>query len=356
MIMAKLAAGIIGAGSIGNFHLSGYQAQSDLCQIQAICDITPSRLAEMGDKFRVPQEHRYLDYREMLKKEKLDLLSVCTPNAYHFECAKAAIQAGVDVLIEKPMVLTMEQARQIKQLAARKKVKVMVAFSHRFIHTNRAAKKLLDKGLIGKPFMIRVRYGHGGPYPGWAQSDWFYRQKIAGGGAILDMGIHAMDICQYFIGPIKTVSAIVGTLRKKIEVDDNALLQLDFAPAKCLGYIDVSWTSGPGFTGIEIYGDNGTFILDLAVGAKVIHGVNKPDGTIEMVSEPIQPESDMPNWLYQMNQWVKYAAGKKVDFVLPGIDQGIASLAVALAAMESSRTGKRIAVKAAGARSKTAKK
>ena len=340
--MAKLRVGVIGTGSIGDVHLAGYSAQSKLVGIQALCDPTADRLAEMGEKYGVPKEHRYSNHKAMLDNEQLDAVSVCVPNAYHFPIAMETIGRGIPTLLEKPMVLTNQQAADLRKLVARKKVKLMIAFSHRFSAINIEAKKILARGGIGKPFMIRVRFAHGGPYPGWAQGDWFYSKKIAGGGALLDMGIHAIDICHYLIGPIKSVQAQMATLRKKIQVDDNALLLLDFGPAKCLGYIEVGWTSGPGFTGSEIYGDNGALILDYVNGPKHVHGVTRPDGTVETAMDDIDTAGTPPNWIYQMEMWVNYVAGRKMKVQLPGIAEGASSLAVALAAMESSRSGKRV--------------
>ncbi|MCX7019107.1 MAG: Gfo/Idh/MocA family oxidoreductase [bacterium] len=346
--MSKLTAGVIGAGSIGNVHLSGYAASPKLVTIKAICDVNPARLKIMGEQYKVAAEHLYTDHKKMLAAEKLDMVSVCTPNVFHYPIAFDAIKSGVNTLVEKPMVATMAEARALKALAARRKdVKVMVAFSHRFFGMNMTAKKMIDRGVIGCPFMIRVRYAHGGPYPGWAQSDWFYHRKYAVGGALLDMGIHAIDICQYFIGPIKSVAAIVKTLRKPIEVDDNAVMALDFGAAKCLGCIECGWTSPPGFSGIEIYGDKGSLILDLVNGPKHIHGVARPDGSVETVTDPIPVSGNQYHWGLQLESWVKYVAGKKTVTEIPGIEAGCSSLAVALAAMESSKTGKRMNVKSA---------
>jgi predicted dehydrogenase len=343
--MPKLAAAVVGAGSIGNIHLTGYAENPKLVEIKAICDINPKRLAEMGTKFKVAPDHQYLDFQKMLDNEQLDCISVCTPNCFHFPYAAESIRRGIHTLIEKPMVLTRDEARELRKIAARRKAKVMVAFSHRFIGMNIAAKRLLERGTIGKPFMIRVRYAHRGPYPGWAQSDWFYRTKYAGGGALLDMGIHAIDICQYLVGPVQSVSAEVKTLRKKIEVDDNAVLLLDFGKAGCLGYIECGWTSGPGFSGIEIYGDKGSMVLDLVNGAKLIRGVTKPDGGVETVAEPVVLPKGLSHWPFQMESWVKFAAGQKPGTGIPGLEEGASSLAVALAATESAIKGKRVTVK-----------
>ncbi|MGI8908043.1 MAG: Gfo/Idh/MocA family protein [Candidatus Sumerlaeaceae bacterium] len=344
--MPKLAVGVIGTGSIGNVHLTGYAAEGKSVEIQAICDIRRERLDEMGEKFKVPAQHRYRDYRKMLASEQLDVTSICLPNSLHFDAAAESIRHGLHTLIEKPMVLTMEQARALKKLHAKHPVKVMVSFSHRFMPQNIRAKKLIEQGKLGKPFMIRVRYAHGGPYPGWAQTDWFYKKKMAGGGALLDMGIHAIDMCQYMIGPIKSISAQLKTLRKKIEVDDNAVMLLDFGPEnKALGYIECGWTSGPGFAGVEIYGDKGTLILDIFKPGRWIRGVNRPDGAVETLDEQITTGQEKTHWPLEMESWVKHLLGKKTPTYIPGLEEGASSLAVALAAIESSKTGKRVHVR-----------
>jgi predicted dehydrogenase len=345
--MPKLSVGVIGAGSIGNVHLTGYAAEPKAVQIQAICDNRQERLDEMGEKFGVPTGHRYRDYRKMLANEQLDVASVCLPNALHFDAAAASIRRGLHTLIEKPMVLTMTEARELNKIQAKKPVKVMVAFSHRFMPQNIQAKKLIAQGKIGKPFMIRVRYAHSGPYPGWAQTDWFYNKKLAGGGALLDMGIHAIDICQYLVGPIKSVSAEVKTLRKNIPVDDNAVMLLEFGgDTKTLGYIECGWTSGPGFGGIEVYGDKGTLVLELFKPGRWIRGVNRPDGTVETVDEAINTGDEKTHWPLQMESWVRHLQDKKTVTPIPGLVEGTSSLAVALAATESSRTGKRVKLRA----------
>lgn len=340
--MAKLKVGVIGTGSIGNVHLTGYAAAKDDVEIRALADVNPTRLAEMGEAYSVPVERQYTDYEKMLAAEELDMVSVCTPNVYHYPAAKAAISKGCHTLIEKPVVLELSQGEDLRRLAAEKGVMTMVAFSHRFIRQNIEAKKQIASGLIGKPFMIRVRHAHGGPYPGWAQSDWFYKKDLAGGGALLDMGIHGIDIAQYLIGPIKSVSAQLKTLRKDIEVDDNAVMVVDFGPEKCLGYIECGWTSGPGFVGIEIYGDKGTIVLDLHKGPTVMRGETKPDGTVETVTEALEVPKGPDHWPAQIESWIRFVQGKDTITKIPGLDEGISGLAVALGAMESSRTGQRV--------------
>lgn len=344
--MPKLSVGIIGTGSVGNAHLTGYAADQKNVAITAICDINQTRLDEMGEKFGVPPANRYRDYKKMLANQQLDAVSVCVPNKFHFAAAAAVIENDINILLEKPIVLTMDEARQLGHLLKEHPVKFMVAFSHRFFLANVAAKKLLEKGAIGKPYMIRARYAHTGPYPGWAQSDWFYKKNIAGGGAMLDMGIHAIDICQYFIGPIESVQADVKTLRKKIQVDDNALVLVDFGKAAgCLGYIDVSWTSPSGFSGVEIFGDKGSILLPLGHEGTISRGTTRPDGTVTLKEEKLTGFNGFEHWPMQMDQFIKFGLGRKTVCSIPGFEDGRSALAVALAAFESSTTGRRTKVK-----------
>ena len=344
--MAKINVGVIGVGAIGNAHLQGFELVKDKVNIQALCDINPVRLKEMGKTWNVAPEHLYTDRAEMLKKEKLDVVTIGTPNLYHAEVALDTIKRGITTMIEKPMVVDMKQAAAVKRAQEKSQAKVMVAFSHRFNPQNIAAKKLLKKGVIGKPFMTRVRLAHNGPYPGWAQSDWFYKKDIAVGGASLDMGIHAIDICQYHIGPIKSVAAEVRTLRKKIEVDDNTIMLLDFGKeAACLGYIEVGWTSCAGFAGIEIMGDKGYILIDMEKGVFVTTGTTTPDGTRKLKTEKVEVDTPVSFWSLQIRNFVQFAMGKKTDIGIPGIEEGISSLKVGLGAMESSKTGKRVVIK-----------
>ena len=214
-------------------------------------------MEEIREKFNIAAT--YADYRELFAHEKPDFVSICSPNFFHAEHAIAALEAGATVLLEKPMSLTLAEGHAVKMASEKAGKQVMIGFSHRMYRGNQKVKDIITQGLIGEPFMIRVRFAHMGPFPGWAKSDWFYDPKLAGGGALLDMGIHAIDLCQWLIGPIHSVSALMGTLRKDITVDDNAVLALEFG-GRAFGYIEVGWTSHAGFTGLEIYGDKGTLI------------------------------------------------------------------------------------------------
>ena len=206
----------------------------------------------------------------------------------------------------------------------------------------REAKAAIQKGLIGEPFMIRVRFAHMGPQPGWATTEWFYKPEIAGGGAMLDMAVHCVDIIQFMLGKITEITAITSTLRKPIAVDDNVVGVVKIGD-RCMGYFEGGWTTLTGFGGIEIMGDNGSIVVDYAQG-KVFSrsGVTKPDGTLTINDEVIATAAT-PKWTQEMHDFI--AAFKNGTELPATLEDGISALKVTLAAYESSNTGKRIVIK-----------
>lgn len=340
----KLRAGVIGCGSIAQaLHLPGYAGHPGVALVAA-CDPVQKRRDEAVAGFGV--ERTYADYRKMLAAEELDVVSVASPNAFHAEQAIAALEAGAHVLLEKPAALTLKEIARIKA-AVRKSGKVlMVGYSHRFHRGNLKAKKLIDAGAIGEPYMIRVRFAHMGPLPGWAKSDWFYQPKPAGGGALLDMGIHAIDQCLWYCGPVRSVQATAATLRKDIALDDIALLQLEFANGRTLGYIEVGWTSPTGFNGVEIMGDKGSILIDYANGMTLTTGKLTPNLKVRVQRKMrlLDPKPTTGGWAVEVPELIKHIrVGSDRGH---GIDAGGAALEIALAAYESSRTGRRVRLSA----------
>lgn len=335
--MKKLKIGIIGGGSIARHcHLPGYAADPD-CILAAIADPEAASLQAVRQKW--PFEHEYADYREMLEHEQLDLVSVCTPNKFHAGAAIAAMESGADVILEKPIAINLTEAQQIADAVKRTGRRLAVGFSHRYNNLIRAARQSCEAGTIGKLYMLRIRFAHGGPYPGWASTDWFYNPELAGGGAVLDMSIHAFDLIAYLAGPITTISAISATLRKPIAVEDN-MVAICRVGDSCLGYIETSWTSPAGFNGVELYGDNGSIVINYTTGEAVLtSGVLSPEGTVTMEKQVIAT-SGVPPWQCEMAELLDACRNHKP--FAAGIEQGVDALRVATAVYESSRTGREI--------------
>lgn len=331
--------GVIGAGAIAQaMHFPGYK-KDRRAKLVAFADPASARHEEVTGRFG--SMTAYADYHEMLANEVLDIVSVATPNKFHAEHATAALRAGCHVLCEKPIATSLKEADAILDAARRARKKLMISFSHRMYTGPQKCKALLQEKALGKPFMIRVRFAHGGPYPGWAKNSWFYKKDLAKGGALLDMGIHAIDLCHWLIGPITSVSAKVATLIKKIEVDDNALLLLEFKNG-ALGYIEVGWTSPPGFAGFEIYGTKGSLICNYLRGLEMCGGKASAGRDSFSQWKTIDKQPTRGGWDVQIKHWLNVLDGTE-KFTMTG-KEGRAALAVALAAYTSSDSGRRVAI------------
>jgi len=336
-------AAVIGCGSIAQaMHIPGYVKCSGVSLVAA-CD--PVRQRREEAKRLVKDLRLYDDYRKMLKTEELDVVSVCSPNCFHAAHACAALEAGAHVLLEKPAALSMKEIALIRRAVAKSGRRLIVGFSHRFARGNQKIQKMLKAGVIGEPYMFRARVAHRGPYPGWAKSDWFYDPKLAGGGAMLDMGVHMIDQALWHLGPVRRVQAIACTLRKPIKVDDNAVLLLEFARSRAVGYIEVGWTSPAGFVGLEILGDKGWILNDYARGLMVTTGQVTPDqkARMKLKTRVVDKDPGHGSWKVEIAEVVK-AFRRNTDLGC-GIEAGGAAVAVALAAYESSRTGRRVEVR-----------
>ena len=336
----QLRAGVIGCGAIAQHcHLPGY-AKEDNCELVAVADPSRVRGKALQEEFGVA--NYYPKWEKMLEKEELDVVSICTPNAFHAAQAIAALNKGINVLCEKPLCLNMCEAKRIQKAHQKSGVVFMTGFTHRFMAGNIKAKKVLERGDIGEPFMFRCRFAHTGPQPGWAHSRWFYDKPKAGGGALLDMGIHAIDIAHFLLGPIQSVSASIGTLIKKIDVDDNAVMALEFEE-NMLGYIEVGWTSPSGFAGVEINGTEGSIVVDYKGVASVERGKNLPDGTRTLKSRTLAKNPTDGGWAVEVGEFLKYV--RKGVEPPESLQAGIDALAVALAVDRSAKEGRKVTVK-----------
>ena len=332
--------GVIGGGAIAQAcHLPGY-AKNPYSNLVAVSDPSPERQAEIAAAY--PGIKCYADHNEMLANEKLEVVSVCAPNRFHAAASIAAFKAGCHVLCEKPIATTLPDADKMLKAAKEARKKLMIAFSCRLYSGPMKCKELLKAKKIGKPFMIRVRFAHGGPDAGWAKSNWFFNPAVAAGGVMLDLGIHAIDLCLWLFGPAKAVYAKAATLVRNIPVDDNAVLVMEFQNGG-MGYIEVGWTSKPGFKGIEIYGTDGSLICDFDRGLTLCTGKQSAGADSVVEWEMLDTKPTSGGWDIEIDHWMNVVRGKE-KLSMDG-QAGRDAMALALAAYKSSEKGKRIEIK-----------
>ncbi len=189
---SKLRAGIVGLG-VGQAHARGYLASQDAV-IAALCDTDPTRLEELGAKWDVSD--RYLDYRTMFRDAGLDVVSICLPNALHADATVAALEAGIHVICEKPMATCSADARRMLEAAARGGRQLMIAYNHRYRSDVRWMYQMAHSGRLGKIYHASAAWRRETGIPG---SGWFGNRQLAGGGVMIDLGVHVIDLALWMM-------------------------------------------------------------------------------------------------------------------------------------------------------------
>jgi predicted dehydrogenase len=211
--------GVIGVGGIAAVHLRGI-VKSENLELIATSDINEQFLTTVSNTYGVPEENRYTNYRELLKRTDIDAVSICTPNFAHYEIAKEAILHGKSFLLEKPITLTVEEAQELRDLAQERGVKSMVAFSYRYKAAARYAKYLIEQGHLGK-----INHIYGQYLQSWGLEDvplvWRFSKQQAGSGALGDLGSHMLDLTRFLVGDISEVICDAGVITEKRKLPDS---------------------------------------------------------------------------------------------------------------------------------------
>ena len=203
--MEKVKVGIIGTGGISNAHMGGYKAIPDRVEMTAVCDIDEEKVKAYAERYNVPRW--YTDYNEMLAKENLDAVSVTTWNAAHKGAAIAALNAGVNVICEKPMAMNAEEAEEMKAVAEKNGKVLQIGFVRRYGEDAAMIKKFIDGGTLGDLYYAKATYLRRSGCPG----GWFGDKSYSGGGPLIDLGVHVMDLVRYLAGCPKPISAYGAT-------------------------------------------------------------------------------------------------------------------------------------------------
>lgn len=343
--MEKLKIGVIGCGSIAQHrHLPEYAMNRNV-ELVAVCDINEARAAEIAETYGVKA---YSDYNELIKNAEVDAVSVCTPNYLHAPVSIAALEAGIHVLCEKPMATSREEAEAMIAAAEKSGKKLMIAHNQRFVPSHQKARELIANGEVGKIYSFRTAFGHGGP-EGWSvegKEGWFFQKEKAFVGAMGDLGVHKTDMIRYVLGEeITEVGAFVETNAKDFaDVDDNAVCVLK-TESGIIGTLAASWAyNSKEDNSTIIYGEKAILRMeDDPVNSLVVQYakgdiVNYQLGKIQSNDEGGQSNSHV------IEKFVHSILSNQEPAV-PG-EEGMKSLQVILAALQSNETKQIIKVKA----------
>lgn len=248
-----MKAAIIGCGLIGTKRAQAL-GRHELV-IVADRDLERARsVASLGGKTVTTT-----DWQEAAAHPDVDLVIVSTTNDSLTPVALFAVEHGKHVLVEKPAARTPDEIAPLVTMAAERGRKVKVGFNLRFHPAIRQAKELVDAGAVGDLMFIRGRYGHGGR-DGY-EKEWRADPDIAGGGELIDQGIHLIDLCRWMLGEFSTVEGFVRTYFWNMPVEDNAFLSLRTAHGQT-AWLHASCTEWKNLFCLEIYGRSGKLQID----------------------------------------------------------------------------------------------
>jgi UDP-N-acetylglucosamine 3-dehydrogenase len=332
----KIRVGIIGAGRMAYWHLKGYQKLKGV-EIAGIVGQTRSNIEKLQRKFKI--SHGYTDYREMLEKQKLDAVNVTTPTYTHCPIVVDSLRAGCHVLCEKPMAMNLDEADRMIQAERESGKIIMLGFSQRFYKEFVQIKKLIDQGELGKIKVAWFRRGIDMPPQKW------YSDKEKSSGVTGEVAIHAIDwLCSIMNSKVVRISAELTEHADYPGIDDNMWMILKFENG-ALGVVGASYTFPYLKRDIGIIGDKRALTVERS---KVVVEEYGSHSLGMLVLRFIRYSLILPYWLFY-NPFEKEVAHfisclRTGSAPVSSSEDGRVSLAIALKAVESARSGKKIHV------------
>ncbi|MEW6357660.1 MAG: Gfo/Idh/MocA family oxidoreductase [Planctomycetota bacterium] len=255
--MSVIRVGCVGVGGMGGNHV---KAVSDIknAELVAVCDIIEATAKRVGEQYSVPF---YTDHRAMLKKEKLDAITIATPHPQHRPVAVAALNAKKHVFTEKPMASTVSDCDLMIAAAKKNRKRLCVMYQQRTKAVNHEARRIIKSGEIGTLIRVNMVSSSMRTQAYYDSGGWRGTWDGEGGGVLLNQAPHQIDLLLWLTGPPKRVMGHVSTFGHEIEVEDTASALMEY-PNGAHGCIQVSTVEAPGMSRYEIVGTKGRIVLE----------------------------------------------------------------------------------------------
>jgi UDP-N-acetyl-2-amino-2-deoxyglucuronate dehydrogenase len=250
--------GIIGCGVISNWHANAIDKIPGACLV-GVYDSHETAKKTFAEKYNVKA---FQTATALFEDPKIDVVCICTPSGLHAQLTIQAANSGKHVIVEKPMALNLKEADDMIYASKNNQVKLAVVSQLRFSEAVRQVKNALANGWLGKLIMgdVYMKFYRSQEY--YDRGGWRGTWAMDGGGALMNQGIHGVDLLQYLMGPVKTVFAHTRTIAHQIEVEDTVSAVLEFKNGT-LGVIQAATSTFPGTPRrLEINGDRGGIILE----------------------------------------------------------------------------------------------
>jgi predicted dehydrogenase len=326
----RLRVGIVGAGTWAReAHVPGFQScpQVDLV---AVCDVDLARAERVAAETGIPRW--YGTAEEMLAAERLDLVSVVTPDDSHPADVGAALAAGAHVLCEKPLAVTVAEARALAAAADAAGIQTKIGFAFRYAPTVMRLRELVATGALGDPHLF-VAFQQNGQFLDPARPfHWKMDSTRTGGGAIVEYGIHTLDLARWIMGDVTRVCALSRTLvpdrplpgggSARVEVDDSTAWLMEFARG-ATGICHAGWATVGRPPGLEIraFGSRGAaqiFLSDEAPGDEALLAAG-PDGRFQPAEIPTRLSKRLPDLGSWRGTWPGHLIRQFVAEIVDGI-------------------------------------
>jgi predicted dehydrogenase len=247
---------LIGAGGIGKLWAAGIKEAKGI-DLRVVVDVNEKSAMAIAEQFNDCIVTN--DWHLVLKDSTIDAVLVATPHKYLAPISYAALKAGKHVFCEKPSGVTAAEIKKNIAVAKKKKLVYMPGFNHRYHPAYMKAREIFEKGGIGKLDFVRARYGFGGR-PGY-NKEWRFVKDIAGGGEMLDQGMHMIDMARWFLGDFTTIYGFAENFFWGGNVEDNGFLLMRTKNGQ-VAQIHVSWTNWEWVHSFEIFGKDGYLQID----------------------------------------------------------------------------------------------
>ncbi|MEQ3551676.1 Gfo/Idh/MocA family oxidoreductase [Pseudonocardia nematodicida] len=281
-------AAVVGCGDVSTVHLEAIAAVDGI-DLVAVCDTDPAARAATAERHGVPG---FADHRTMLAETSPDVVHICTPHHQHADVAVDLLDAGVHVLLEKPVAHTLDEAARVVEAAERSTARIGVCFQNRYNATAQAARELLASGELGAVLgaAATVMWTRTPDY--YRARPWRGRWETSGGGLLINQAIHTLDLVQWLVGDVTHVDGHAATrfYSDVIEVEDTAELLLTHdGGARSIVYGSLANVAHSPVT-IDVTAERGS--LSIRGGLTV----TRADGRVETVPERVAPSNGRTYW------------------------------------------------------------
>lgn len=365
--MAKLKVGIIGCGGVARKrHMPSLARLKDLCEMVAFCDVLKEKALEAARDFGTADAKVYTDYRDLLSNKDVDVVHVCTPNSYHCQVVVDAFQAGKHVMCEKPIAVASQEATKMMEAWQKSGKKFSILYQNRFRPEIQMLKRCIESGELGEIYFAKAHAVRRRAVPTWGV---FLDREKQGGGALIDIGSHALDLAfwlmdNYAVHSVSGVTfqklgklpeAIDGNLwgpwdYEKFNVEDSAFALIRLKDGSLI-YLEASWALN-----VLESREASVTLCGTKAGAEVRSGMSYSVDTVVfnrgkagmLTEETLSPKIRVPHLeereerpeLKQIRQWIEAIIEDREPLVRP--HEAFTVTKVVEAIYNSAREGKEV--------------